>query len=142
MFFYTLHREKTFDSPQLSCQWGANFFDLVVVNLKYLFHRKEYVVYFLNYVVSFILIALISLELFVGPSDAPLASNNFEAFLKVPGYLRPHTQIYCTRYIKINYFCHGSGKIVIVSFSCLYFLFCFKSEAGENSKSLVPSTAF
>ncbi|MFS7892628.1 hypothetical protein Hanom_Chr00s000686g01655001 [Helianthus anomalus] len=31
-----------------------------------------------------------------GPSDAPLAPNNFEAFLKVPGFLRPHTQIYCT----------------------------------------------
>ncbi|KAL0351891.1 UNVERIFIED_CONTAM: hypothetical protein Scaly_1577800 [Sesamum calycinum] len=31
-----------------------------------------------------------------GPSDAPLASNNFEAFLKVPEFLRPHTQIYCT----------------------------------------------
>ncbi|CAL5383606.1 unnamed protein product [Camellia sinensis] len=30
------------------------------------------------------------------PSDAPLASNNFEAFLKVPEFLRPHTQIYCT----------------------------------------------
>ncbi|CAI9116714.1 OLC1v1017940C1 [Oldenlandia corymbosa var. corymbosa] len=33
---------------------------------------------------------------YCGPSDAPLASNNFEAFLKVPEYLRPHTQIYCT----------------------------------------------
>ncbi|KAK3009995.1 hypothetical protein RJ639_010965 [Escallonia herrerae] len=31
-----------------------------------------------------------------GPGDAPLASNNFEAFLKVPEFLRPHTQIYCT----------------------------------------------
>ncbi|KAI3738940.1 hypothetical protein L2E82_29234 [Cichorium intybus] len=31
-----------------------------------------------------------------GPSDTPLAQNNFEAFLKVPGFLRPHTQIYCT----------------------------------------------
>lgn len=31
-----------------------------------------------------------------GPSDAPLASNNFEAFVKVPKFLRPHTQIYCT----------------------------------------------
>ncbi|PSR99714.1 TPR repeat-containing protein [Actinidia chinensis var. chinensis] len=31
-----------------------------------------------------------------GPNDAPLASNNFEAFLKVPEFLRPHTQIYCT----------------------------------------------
>ncbi|MCD7469133.1 hypothetical protein HAX54_007970 [Datura stramonium] len=34
---------------------------------------------------------------YCGPSDAPLASNNFEAFLKVPEFLRPHTQIYCTR---------------------------------------------
>ncbi|XP_028060146.1 uncharacterized protein LOC114263750 [Camellia sinensis] len=33
---------------------------------------------------------------YAGPSDAPLASNNFEAFLKVPEFLRPHTQIYCT----------------------------------------------
>ncbi|XP_052201492.1 uncharacterized protein LOC127807569 isoform X2 [Diospyros lotus] len=33
---------------------------------------------------------------YCGPSDAPLAANNFEAFLKVPGFLRPHTQIYCT----------------------------------------------
>lgn len=32
-----------------------------------------------------------------GPSDIPLAPNAFEAFLKVPKYLRPHTQIYCTR---------------------------------------------
>ncbi|KAG6434627.1 hypothetical protein SASPL_106265 [Salvia splendens] len=31
-----------------------------------------------------------------GPSDAPLASNNFESFLKVPEFLRPHNQIYCT----------------------------------------------
>ncbi|KAL4559460.1 hypothetical protein LXL04_031598 [Taraxacum kok-saghyz] len=31
-----------------------------------------------------------------GPNDAPLAQNNFEAILKVPGFLRPHTQIYCT----------------------------------------------
>ncbi|KAH9625436.1 hypothetical protein KSS87_023303 [Heliosperma pusillum] len=30
------------------------------------------------------------------PSDAPLAATSFEAFLKVPKYLRPHTQIYCT----------------------------------------------
>ncbi|KAG5543231.1 hypothetical protein RHGRI_016096 [Rhododendron griersonianum] len=33
---------------------------------------------------------------YCGPSDAPLAPNNLEAFLKVPEYLRPHTQIYCT----------------------------------------------
>ncbi|KAK2966648.1 hypothetical protein RJ640_002346 [Escallonia rubra] len=33
---------------------------------------------------------------YCGPGDAPLASNNFEAFLKVPEFLRPHTQIYCT----------------------------------------------
>ncbi|KAM7521107.1 hypothetical protein LguiB_020069 [Lonicera macranthoides] len=33
---------------------------------------------------------------YCGPSDAPLASNNFEAFLRVPEFLRPHTQIYCT----------------------------------------------
>ena len=33
---------------------------------------------------------------YCGPSDAPLATNNFEAFLKVPAFLRPHTQIYCT----------------------------------------------
>ncbi|KAK9748383.1 hypothetical protein RND81_02G053500 [Saponaria officinalis] len=33
---------------------------------------------------------------YCGPSDAPLATTSFEAFLKVPKYLRPHTQIYCT----------------------------------------------
>ncbi|XP_056177270.1 uncharacterized protein LOC115669811 isoform X2 [Syzygium oleosum] len=33
---------------------------------------------------------------YCGPSDMPLAPNAFEAFLKVPKYLRPHTQIYCT----------------------------------------------
>ncbi|WMV27589.1 hypothetical protein MTR67_020974 [Solanum verrucosum] len=33
---------------------------------------------------------------YCGPSDAPLSTNNFEAFLKVPAFLRPHTQIYCT----------------------------------------------
>lgn len=33
-----------------------------------------------------------------GPSDAPLAPTPFEAFVKVPKFLRPHTQIYCTRY--------------------------------------------
>lgn len=33
---------------------------------------------------------------YCGPNDAPLAPNNLEAFLKVPEYLRPHTQIYCT----------------------------------------------
>ncbi|KAJ7966735.1 Alpha-1,6-mannosyl-glycoprotein 2-beta-N-acetylglucosaminyltransferase [Quillaja saponaria] len=33
---------------------------------------------------------------YTGPSDAPLAPTSFEAFVKVPGFLRPHTQIYCT----------------------------------------------
>ncbi|CAI9753428.1 unnamed protein product [Fraxinus pennsylvanica] len=33
---------------------------------------------------------------YCGPNDSPLAPNNFEAFLKVPEFLRPHTQIYCT----------------------------------------------
>ncbi|KAG9440935.1 hypothetical protein H6P81_021100 [Aristolochia fimbriata] len=33
---------------------------------------------------------------YCGPSDAPLAPNNFEAFTKVPNFLRPHTQIFCT----------------------------------------------
>ncbi|GAB4852080.1 hypothetical protein Ancab_016270 [Ancistrocladus abbreviatus] len=33
---------------------------------------------------------------YCGPSDAPLAPTSFEGFLKVPKYLRPHTQIYCT----------------------------------------------
>lgn len=40
----------------------------------------------------------IDLNLIPGPNDAPLASTSFEAFLKVPEFLRPHTQIYCTRY--------------------------------------------
>ncbi|XP_021896439.1 uncharacterized protein LOC110813556 isoform X1 [Carica papaya] len=33
---------------------------------------------------------------YCGPSDAPLAPTHFEAFVKVPKFLRPHTQIYCT----------------------------------------------
>ncbi|XP_022131873.1 uncharacterized protein LOC111004904 isoform X2 [Momordica charantia] len=33
---------------------------------------------------------------YCGPSDAPLAPTTFEAFVKVPNFLRPHTQIYCT----------------------------------------------
>lgn len=33
---------------------------------------------------------------YTGPSDAPLAPSSFEAFVKVPMFLRPHTQIYCT----------------------------------------------
>lgn len=37
-----------------------------------------------------------------GPSDAPLAPNNFQAFLKVPEFLRPHTQIYCTSELVIG----------------------------------------
>ncbi|KAF3966686.1 hypothetical protein CMV_009234 [Castanea mollissima] len=30
-------------------------------------------------------------------SDAPLAPTAFEAFVKVPNFLWPRTQIYCTR---------------------------------------------
>ncbi|KAG2663911.1 hypothetical protein I3843_16G056300 [Carya illinoinensis] len=33
---------------------------------------------------------------YCGPSDAPLAPSAFDAFVKVPSFLRPHTQIYCT----------------------------------------------
>ncbi|XP_031482854.1 uncharacterized protein LOC116252613 isoform X2 [Nymphaea colorata] len=33
---------------------------------------------------------------YAGPSDAPLAPGTFEAFVKVPSLLRPHTQIFCT----------------------------------------------
>lgn len=33
---------------------------------------------------------------YCGPSDAPLGPTPFEAFVKVPKFLRPHTQIYCT----------------------------------------------
>lgn len=33
---------------------------------------------------------------YCGPSDAPIAPGTFEAFVKVPSFLRPHTQIYCT----------------------------------------------
>lgn len=33
---------------------------------------------------------------YCGPSDAPLAPTSFEAFVKVPKFLRPHTQIFCT----------------------------------------------
>lgn len=33
---------------------------------------------------------------YCGPSDAHLAPSTFEAFVKVPNLLRPHTQIFCT----------------------------------------------
>lgn len=33
---------------------------------------------------------------YCGPNDAHLAPTPFEAFVKVPDLLRPHTQIYCT----------------------------------------------
>ncbi|XP_054797885.1 uncharacterized protein LOC129302962 [Prosopis cineraria] len=33
---------------------------------------------------------------YCGPNDAPLASTPFDAFVKVPNFLRPHNQIYCT----------------------------------------------
>ncbi|KAK8923438.1 hypothetical protein KSP39_PZI019694 [Platanthera zijinensis] len=33
-----------------------------------------------------------------GPSDSHYAPNTFEAFIKVPNLLRPHTQIFCTRW--------------------------------------------
>lgn len=33
---------------------------------------------------------------YCGPSDAPLAPTAFESFVKVPKFLRPHNQIYCT----------------------------------------------
>ncbi|GLJ14057.1 hypothetical protein SUGI_0224840 [Cryptomeria japonica] len=33
---------------------------------------------------------------YCGPSDTPLAPGTFEAFVKVPSFLRPHTQIFCT----------------------------------------------
>ncbi|RWR95698.1 Cyclin-A2-1 [Cinnamomum micranthum f. kanehirae] len=33
---------------------------------------------------------------YCGPGDAPLAPSSFEAFVKVPKFLRPHTQIFCT----------------------------------------------
>ncbi|KAH7524071.1 uncharacterized protein LOC107420255 [Ziziphus jujuba] len=33
---------------------------------------------------------------YCGPNDAPLAPTAFEAFIRVPKFLRPHTQIYCT----------------------------------------------
>uniref|UniRef100_A0A8R7PCF2 Glycoside hydrolase 123 C-terminal domain-containing protein n=1 Tax=Triticum urartu TaxID=4572 RepID=A0A8R7PCF2_TRIUA len=35
---------------------------------------------------------------YAGPSGSELAPSTFEAFAKVPNVLRPHTQIFCTRY--------------------------------------------
>lgn len=32
-----------------------------------------------------------------GPSDPSLNLGGFESFVKVPTFLRPHTQIFCTR---------------------------------------------
>jgi len=34
---------------------------------------------------------------YCGPSGSELAPSTFEAFVKVPNVLRPHTQIFCTR---------------------------------------------
>jgi hypothetical protein len=57
-----------------------------------------------------------------GPSDAPLGPTPFEAFVKVPKFLRPHTQIYCTRYwgwllpcMQVTYFCMRAYRL------CLWF---------------------
>ncbi|KAG6554402.1 hypothetical protein Mapa_004319 [Marchantia paleacea] len=33
---------------------------------------------------------------YCGPNDASVVPGSFEAFVKVPTYLRPHTQIFCT----------------------------------------------
>lgn len=53
---------------------------------------------------------LMVMYLYAGPSDAPLAPTSFEAFVKVPKYLRPHTQIYCTRYINSLGLCVSHDK--------------------------------
>lgn len=50
-----------------------------------------------SFSLEYIIMNLIFGLLFAGPSDAPLAPTTFEAFVKVPSFLRPHTQIYCTR---------------------------------------------
>lgn len=47
---------------------------------------------------TFLWVYLIVRSFYVGPNDAPLAPTPFEAFVKVPCFLRPHNQIYCTRY--------------------------------------------
>ncbi|XP_047322064.1 uncharacterized protein LOC124925959 [Impatiens glandulifera] len=49
-----------------------------------------------NQIRTYALDARVLTTYYCGPNDAPLASNSFEAFLKVPKFLRPHTQIYCT----------------------------------------------
>lgn len=52
----------------------------------------------------------------VGPSDAHLATGTFESFVKVPNLLRPHTQIFCTRYTFLSFgtcktLCSGNIQI-------------------------------
>ena len=39
------------------------------------------------------------LSAYSGPSDPSVGLGNFEAFVKVPTFLRPHTQIFCTRWV-------------------------------------------
>jgi hypothetical protein len=47
-----------------------------------------------------------------GPSGSEIAPSTFEAFLKVPKFLRPHTQIFCTRYALLLVFLHFSRLLI------------------------------
>ena len=42
---------------------------------------------------------ILVLSAYSGPSDPSVGLGNFEAFVKVPTFLRPHTQIFCTRWV-------------------------------------------
>lgn len=61
------------------------------------------------------------MALHVGPSGADLAPNTFEAFVKVPNILRPHTQIFCTRYTSYSFappkkFCFIKISYLVISY--------------------------
>lgn len=60
------------------------------------------------------MISSIASNLYSGPNDTPLASTSFEAFLKVPEFLRPHTQIYCTRYWFKFLFLYGIWDVLAI----------------------------
>jgi hypothetical protein len=72
---------------------------------------------------------------YVGPNDAPLAPTPFEAFVKVPSFLRPHNQIYCTRYcfiltvslsrVKYILFLSRDFRLFIVLFAASASLYIF-----------------
>jgi hypothetical protein len=88
---------------------------------------------FLSYVVvsSFFWVYLIVCLFYAGPNDAPLAPTPFEAFVKVPSFLRPHNQIYCTRYYFIlNVSLSRVEDILYLSYNFHLFTVLFASSVS------------